>query len=128
MDSSCKTTLGLIATLTLLAGCSSSDDDSATPPAQVGVRFMHASPDAPNVNVEGQLSTFVTDLAYKSASEFLSVGVGNLNVRVDGIVPGGTATVLGPHWMPYKSRLPALGSHQSKLPRTLLYHSHNTSI
>ena len=96
MDSSCKTTLGLIATLTLLAGCSSSDDDSATLPAQVGVRFMHASPDAPNVNVEGQLSTFVTDLAYKSASEFLSVGVGNLNVRVDGIVPGGTATVLGP--------------------------------
>jgi hypothetical protein len=88
-----KSDLGLIAALTLLAGCSSSDDD---PVVTADVRFIHASPDAPSVNVEGQSSTLVADLGYKSASPFLPFDVGTLNVRVDGIVPGGTATVIGP--------------------------------
>jgi Domain of unknown function (DUF4397) len=88
-----KAVPGLIAALALLAGCSSSDDD---PPDTADVRFIHASPDAPSVNVEGQSSTLVAGLAYKSASPFRAFDVGTLNVRVDGIVPGGTATVIGP--------------------------------
>jgi hypothetical protein len=48
------------------------------------------------VNVEGAGSTLVAGLAYKEASAFQTFFVETLNVRVDGIVPGGVATVIGP--------------------------------
>ena len=57
---------------------------------------MHASPDAPSVNVAGPSSTIVTDLAFKESSPFTRLPAGPLNVRVDALVPGGTATVIGP--------------------------------
>jgi hypothetical protein len=94
--------IGLIATSAVLTGCDS-DSDFVAPPAAAAtslVRFIHASPDAPNVNVVGQTRTFVADLEFKEASAFETFGVGPLNVRVDGIVPGGTATVIGPVNLP----------------------------
>jgi hypothetical protein len=97
-----KTLTGLFAAAVLSAGCSSSSDTNFTPPPPAPplptaeLRFIHASPDAPDVNVAGPLTTFVSGLAYKEASAFQTFAAATLNVRVDGIVPGGTATVIGP--------------------------------
>ncbi len=99
---------GLLVTVGLLAGCDSNNSGtggavSVPPPAPVAtadVRFIHASPDAPNVNVAGQLGTLVGDLSFKEASAFQTYNAGTLNVRVDGIVPSGTATVIGPVDLP----------------------------
>jgi len=84
-----------------LVGCSSSDDPVLNPPnpepLEVGrVRFIHASPDAPNVNIAGTASTFSEDLGFKQATEFLEFAAGTVSVQVDAIVPGGEATVIGP--------------------------------
>lgn len=92
---------GLVAAAALLAACDSDNDvlTTSAPPAPLqtaDIRYVHASPDAPDVNVEGPASTYVSDLAFKQASGFATVGEGTLEVSVDGIVPGGTATVIGP--------------------------------
>jgi hypothetical protein len=102
MTVSLKSLVALLATAVALAGCqSNSSDNNAPAPTPVAqnapVRFIHASADAPNVNVVGQLGqNLVADLGFKQVSPFQAVGVGTLNLRVDGIVPGGTATVIGP--------------------------------
>ena len=91
---------GALAAALFAAGCSDSNNSNPPPPPPpvetASVRFIHVSPDAPNVNIEGAASTLVEDLAYKEASAFLTVDVGTANVRVDAIVPGGVATVIGP--------------------------------
>lgn len=88
---------GAMAAVLFAVGCSDGDNNSYSPPPPTSsVRFIHASPDAPNVNVEGAGSTLVGDLAYKEASAFQTFFIETLNVRVDGIVPGGVATVIGP--------------------------------
>ena len=102
MTVSLKSLVALLATAVALAGCqSNSSDNNAPAPTPVAqnapVRFIHASADAPNVNVVGQLGqNLVADLGFKQVSPFQAVDVGTLNLRVDGIVPGGTATVIGP--------------------------------
>lgn len=88
---------GALAAALFAAGCSDSNNNAYSPPPPTSsVRFIHASPDAPNVNVEGAGSTLVAGLAYKEASAFQTFFIETLNVRVDGIVPGGVATVIGP--------------------------------
>lgn len=93
----------LLSAALVAAGCASSDNDrndAANTPAPVqsdaSLRVIHASPDAPSVNVEGPSGRLVSNLAYKGATAFAAVPAGTLNVRVDAIVPGGTATVIGP--------------------------------
>jgi len=94
--------LGLIGTSVLFSACDGSNDPLSGPPPSTTaqVRFIHASPDAPNVNVVGQVRAVVSDLQsdlqFKEASAFQTFGVGTLNVRVNAIVPGGTPTVIGP--------------------------------
>jgi hypothetical protein len=66
--------------------------DNLTLPAsgQAHVRFVHLSPDAPNVdivNVTGSLNTvLIADRAYKSATDFIPLPAGtyDLEVRVAG--------------------------------------------
>jgi hypothetical protein len=94
-----------IAVAALLAGCDSNDNELSAPPppAPLGtakVRFVHASPDAPNVDVAGLAGTLVDDLAFKEASAFETFSAGALTVRVDAAVPGGAATVIGPVNLP----------------------------
>jgi hypothetical protein len=84
----------------VLAGCSDSDDDNNTPvepppPATFRVQALHASPDAPKVNLTIGTST-INDVDYKDGTGALQKNVGTYSVKVDGIVPGGTATVIGP--------------------------------
>ena len=83
--------LGLLA----VAGCDVFDDDddnvileSAT------IRVLHASPDAPDVNVLIDGDTFVAGAPFKAGTGFSVVRPGNYSVQVDGITPGGTATVI----------------------------------
>jgi len=105
MTISLKSLAALLAAAAALAGCSSNSDGSAnnnlTAPAAVAqtaeVRFIHASADAPNVNVVKQNGpNLVSALAFKQVSAYQTVDAGALNVKVDGIVPSGTATVIGP--------------------------------
>lgn len=68
-----------------LAGCDGSDDN---PIVSTQLRAIHASADAPNVDVVVNGSTAVTNLAYRAASAFLSVPVGTTTI---GVVPVGTS-------------------------------------
>ena len=83
------------ALLLFLAACNDSNNNPppATPTSRVQV--LHASPDAPAVNVSIG-STTISNVDYKSGSAALVVNAGSAAVKVDGIVPGGTATVIGP--------------------------------
>jgi hypothetical protein len=95
VNSFSKTLFGTLLTASLLAGCHS--DDSNGPPAQVAfVRYVHASPDAPAVNIRNGATTIASGLDYKQATSVVRNTAGTLGVSVDAILPGGTATVIGP--------------------------------
>ncbi len=94
----------LLSTL-LLAGCDNDDDSSPARndrtllPASDGVarlRVVHAVADAPDVNVLANGGTLLSGVPYGVASALLRVDPATYSVQVDGIVPGGTATVIGP--------------------------------
>jgi hypothetical protein len=77
-----------------LAGCndssSSSDDEIRSE-----VRIIHASPDAPPVNILVDGDAAVEGADYKQAA-VLTPEVGTYEIAVEGIIPGGNATVIGP--------------------------------
>ena len=83
------------ALLLFLAACNGSSDKPLVGTPTSRVQVLHASPDAPAVNVAIG-STNLSGVDYKSGSAALVVKAGTLTVKVDGIVPGGTATVIGP--------------------------------
>jgi hypothetical protein len=84
--------------IALLAACGNSsnnanDDDAPVVPAATGtIEVIHASADAPAVNVVSDTTEVISGLDYKQA-EFLSVPVGDVPVRVDGILPGENNTI-----------------------------------
>jgi hypothetical protein len=99
MANSWKTLLGTLGAAALLAGCDNGDDSNGppAPPEQVAfVRFIHASPDAPTVNIRQGTTTVASKLDYKQATPIFRDTAGALSVSVDAILPGGTATVIGP--------------------------------
>ena len=57
---------------------------------------MHASPDAPAVDVLVDGATAIPGIDYKQASAATALEVGSYDIQVDGITPGGPATVIGP--------------------------------
>lgn len=78
-----------------LLGAACSDDDSSNgngPGNSAFVRVVHASPDAPNVDVLVDGQTVLTDVQYKQFSGYLSVPKGMHNIKVN--VTGGGATVI----------------------------------
>jgi hypothetical protein len=82
----------------VLVGCSDSSDKKAVvepPPATFRVQALHASPDAPKVNLSIGTST-ISGVDYKAGTGALEKNVGTYTVKVDGILPSGTATVIGP--------------------------------
>jgi hypothetical protein len=87
-----------------LSGCDIFDDDdgpapvAVTPPAigQTKLQVLHASPDAPAVNVLVNGAEALADVDYKAGSAALTLDEGDYEIQVDGIVPSGTATVIGP--------------------------------
>ena len=75
----------------MLTGCWLDDDDD---PATTSVRVLHASSDAPAVNVRVNGDVVVPGADYKQAA-VLTPGAGLADIAVDGLLPGGeTATVI----------------------------------
>jgi len=85
--------------LLLLAACGGSDPVSQSPPpaANGSVRVIHASPDAPAVDLKLNGSVVVTGLDYGQVTDAVSAPAGVLNVAVLGRLPGGARpAVIGP--------------------------------
>src|SRR5688572_6221053 len=76
-----------LAMLTLPLTSCDKDDDDDTPKSQVMV--VHASPNAPNVDVRVNNAVALTNVAYPSNSSYLSVNAGTTNIKVS---PTGTTT------------------------------------
>ena len=84
-----KNMLTLTAVLALSVGsaaCGDDDDDSGTnPPEQTAqVRAIHASPDAPAVDiyVEGSSTPIATNVAYGAATAYVTVPAGTYNIQL----------------------------------------------
>ncbi len=78
----------LLAATTLTAACSD-DDDTSGPDGEARVRVVHASPDAPNVDVLLDDAEVLADVPYLAASDYLEVPAGEHNVKVNA---AGTST------------------------------------
>ena len=73
----------------LLAACGSDDDAP-----QTELRVIHASPDAPKVNVLLDGDAVLTEVDYKGGSGLETLDRGTYDITVDAITPGGEATVI----------------------------------
>ncbi|MEE4245274.1 MAG: DUF4397 domain-containing protein [Kangiellaceae bacterium] len=79
-----------------LVGCDD-DDDSAPRSADPKVQVVHASPDAPAVNLFAAGASLAENVDYAQATARLQVTAGTLNVDVQAILPDGTTpSVIGP--------------------------------
>lgn len=83
----------VLAALMFTAGCDDEDDDSFVPP-QFSLRVLHASPDAPKVNILVDGNTVLENLDYKTGSGFLALDQGSYDLAVEAITPSGNATVI----------------------------------
>jgi hypothetical protein len=83
----------LVASLSVaaLAACSD-DDDPIAPALQASVRVVHASPNAPNVDVLVDDATALTNVPFIAASGYLDVAPGARRLRVR--ATGTTTTVI----------------------------------
>ena len=79
----------IVAGSIVLAAC---DDDDDVP--QTGLRVIHASPDAPKVNVLLDGEAVLTEVDYKGGSGLNSLDRGTYDITVDAITPAGDATVI----------------------------------
>ena len=71
----------------LFSGCSSDDAQNAVENAQA--RIIHASADAPPVNIKLDSAVAVPGLDYPNSTGFVSITAGTRDVAVDAIVPEG---------------------------------------
>jgi hypothetical protein len=76
-----------------LAAC---DSDNGPRDKGFFLQVLHASADAPPVNVFVDGAEVLSGVDYRQASGFISLDEGTYEVRVEGILPGGNATVIGP--------------------------------
>lgn len=84
----------------VLAGCWLDDDDDSTNPIisppvtgpAASLRVLHGSPDAPNVDVLVDGETVLSDVPYKTASDYLAVPADGFDISVN--VAGTTDTAL----------------------------------
>jgi hypothetical protein len=79
----------LLAAGALTAACS--DDDNTGPEGEARVRVVHASPDAPDVDVLLDDAEVLGDVPYLTASDYLDTPAGDQNLVVNA---AGTATTL----------------------------------
>ena len=95
--------LSFLVTLLGLGACDGDGDPLRTeplPPVQPAavsrIQVLHASPDAPAVDVLVNGSAALRDVDYKAGSGAIVVAPDAYTIQVDGITPGGPATVIGP--------------------------------
>jgi hypothetical protein len=84
-------TLGF-ALAAVTAGCSDDDDNNLAPASEAGVRVVHASPDAPSVDVLVDDAAVLTGVPYLGSSTYLEVPSGSRNVKVN--AAGTSSTVI----------------------------------
>ncbi|MFC3120252.1 DUF4397 domain-containing protein [Agaribacter flavus] len=101
-----KTTLLILGSTLLMSACNDDDDPVSpmpvppappAPPAMTEVRVIHASPDAPAVNIlaNGAAVEALAGLDYQAASGLLSLDAGEYTFVVDALLPGDqTASVI----------------------------------
>lgn len=83
---------------TLITGCGT--DDTALPDSLTSstssslVRIIHASADAPPVDIKLDNAVAVPALDYPQSTGFVSITAGTYDVAVDAIVPGGNLEVI----------------------------------
>lgn len=82
--------LALLAPVFLLSACN--DDDDPPPEAKAYVRVVHASPDAPAVDVTLDGAAVVSGAAFKAATGFATTTAGARAIKVN--VAGSATTVL----------------------------------
>ena len=81
----------LLAASALTAACSDDDDDGTGPTGQARVRVVHASPDAPAVDVLVDDAVALSNVSYLAASNYLELADGGHNVKVNA---AGTSTTV----------------------------------
>ena len=86
-----KPTLALTLLATLAVSACDDDSDVTAPATIAQLRVVHASPDAPNVDVLVDNTAALTNVAYKAASTYLEVPSGSRNLKVRAT---GTTTVV----------------------------------
>ena len=86
-----KPTLALALLATFAVAACDDDDDVTGPATTAQLRVVHASPDAPNVDVLLDNAPVLTNVAYKAASNYLEVPSGSRNLKVRAT---GTSTVV----------------------------------
>jgi hypothetical protein len=90
-----------------LAGCNHDDDDQmAAAPLPVEyfkLQVLHASPDAPAVNVLIDGAQALADVDYKVGSGVVELEAGSYEIEVDGITPGGNVAVIGPAMLSFNA-------------------------
>lgn len=98
-----KHTLALLLTPLFLIACNDDSNDQSNEDGineiaeTASVRIVHASPDAPTVNVtaNGELLGFLTGVDYQQASESLSIDTGaSYDIAVEANTPAGPVEVL----------------------------------
>jgi len=73
---------------------------TVTPLDKTMVRVFHASPDAPKVNLWVNDAVVASGLDYQKSTGYLSLDEGTYKVAVEGVIPGGNVTVIGPVNLP----------------------------
>ncbi|MDX1516546.1 MAG: DUF4397 domain-containing protein [Woeseiaceae bacterium] len=91
--------LTLTAAVLALSACDSDDGavlQQVIAPQTFDLQVLHASSNAPAVNVIFGGNEVLSGVDYKEGSPRLTIDVGTYSVQVDGILPDNTATVIGP--------------------------------
>jgi hypothetical protein len=86
--------LALAVAALALAACDDDDDPIRQAPSEFALRVLHASPDAPLVNVLVDGDETLSDVDYKEGSPFLALEEGSYDLAVEAITPAGNAVVI----------------------------------
>jgi hypothetical protein len=81
----------LLAASALTAACSDDNNNNTGPEGQARVRVVHASPDAPAVDVLVDGAAALSDVSYLTASDYVELADGAHNLKVNA---AGTSTTV----------------------------------
>lgn len=85
-----------------ISACDTEDNPGVVVPEFFSLQIVHASPDAPDVNVLLDGSAAAADLSYKQSSGLLTFpNPGSASVEVEAQLPGGNATVIPAANLPF---------------------------
>ena len=91
--------VAILSSVLVLTGCDDDDDEIIVPevpvePMTADIRVLHASPDAPAVNIVINGDVAIEDLDYAESSGYATLDAGAYDIDVEGIIPGGNQVVI----------------------------------